>query len=341
MPGQVRGARPPRRWRPGPNVRGAVITHIAQAEVQADGGGLVDDQQAVPVGVVEHLLGVRVVRGAEGVRADPPQQREVADHPGVVVALAAQRGIFVHPEATQGDGLPVEQQPRAVHGDRPDADRQLVFVRRPCATSSRYRYGPPGDHGRAAGTVRTPRAARAPGPRPAPSASRSRTDVAPVAHHLDLVVHLAGAGAGVEGGADRDVSDVAARRRVQPHRPVQPGVVEEVVKIALPRLAVGAAGCDPGRDRLPWSARCPPAPSPAVGSPQRTVRRSRRPRTACSRRRARRPGPRRPTRCRVGGRVAAQHDAMARPGSRAPRPPAGTRRRRRARARPASVTRSL
>ena len=60
----------------------------ADGEVEADGGGLVDDDDAVPVGVVEHLLGIRVVRRAERVGADPVQEREVVHHRDRVVALA-------------------------------------------------------------------------------------------------------------------------------------------------------------------------------------------------------------------------------------------------------------
>ena len=52
-----------------------------------------------------------------------------------------------------------------------------------------------------------------------------------VSRRLDPVVD--GAGGGRQTGDDRDVADVGRRRAVQPDRPVQPGVVEEVVEVGL------------------------------------------------------------------------------------------------------------
>ena len=48
-----------------------------QTHVQSNRGGLVDQHDALPVGVIENVLGIRVVRGAERVRSDPFQQLEV------------------------------------------------------------------------------------------------------------------------------------------------------------------------------------------------------------------------------------------------------------------------
>jgi hypothetical protein len=104
------------------------IAHVAQAHMQADGRRLVDHQQALPVGVIEDFFRVRVVGRPERVGADPPQQREVADHPRVVMALAVQHAVLVHAEAAEPDRLPVEQQPGPVHADGPDAHRQGVLV---------------------------------------------------------------------------------------------------------------------------------------------------------------------------------------------------------------------
>ena len=99
-----------------------------QAHVDADRGGLVDHDDAVAVGVVEDLLGVRVVRGAERVRAEPVHQREVVDHERVVVALAAHGGVLVLAEALERERLAVDEEPRAVHLHRADADGQRVRV---------------------------------------------------------------------------------------------------------------------------------------------------------------------------------------------------------------------
>ena len=77
-----------------------------------DGSRLVDDDDAVPVGVPEHLLGVGVVGGAERVRAEPLQEREVVDHQHVVVRLPAHRGVLVLAEAAEVEGLLVDQEAR-------------------------------------------------------------------------------------------------------------------------------------------------------------------------------------------------------------------------------------
>ena len=66
-----------------------------ESHVQPHRGGLVDQHDALPVGVVQHVLGVRVVRGPEGVGADPAQQLEVVQQVGVVVALADHRDVLV------------------------------------------------------------------------------------------------------------------------------------------------------------------------------------------------------------------------------------------------------
>ena len=100
-----------------------------------DGRGLVDHHDAVAVGVVEHLLGVRVVRRAERVRAEPLHQREVVDHERVVVALAAHGGVLVLAEAREVERLAVDQEARAVDPHGADADRQRVGVDRRVAVA--------------------------------------------------------------------------------------------------------------------------------------------------------------------------------------------------------------
>ena len=105
----------------------------AQADVEADGGSLVDHDDAAPVGVVQHLLGVGVVRGAERVGAQPVQQREVMHHEYVVVALAAHGGVFVLAEAPEVERLAVDEEARAVDLDGADADRQRIGVHRSVA----------------------------------------------------------------------------------------------------------------------------------------------------------------------------------------------------------------
>ena len=117
------------------------------AHVQSDGGRLVDDDDAVAVGEVEDLLGVGVVGGAEGVRADPLHELEVVDHERVVVALAADRCVFVLAEAGEVERLAVDEELVAAHLDGANADRDRVAVddlvardeRRPSARRGRRR----------------------------------------------------------------------------------------------------------------------------------------------------------------------------------------------------------
>ena len=100
----------------------------AEAHVEADGRGLVDDDDAVPVGVVEDVLGVRVVRRAEGVGADPVEQLEVLHDVGVAVRLADRRVVLVHAETLEVEGLAVDEELGAADLDRADADGLVVAV---------------------------------------------------------------------------------------------------------------------------------------------------------------------------------------------------------------------
>ena len=94
----------------------------AEAHVQPHGRGLVDDDDAVPVGVVEDVLAVGVVRGAERVRPDPVQQLEVVDEVGVVVALAEDRVVLVLAETFEVERLAVDQELGAANLHGADAD---------------------------------------------------------------------------------------------------------------------------------------------------------------------------------------------------------------------------
>ena len=223
----------------------------ADAEVEADGGGLVDDHDAEPVGVVEDLLGVGVVRGAEGVGAQPAEQREVVDHRGGVVALASDRVVLVHAEALEVEGLAVDQEPGAVDPDGADADRQAVAV----DDAGRRRRGrPAGRRGR------RPRAARA-----WASATRSSVDCAArLGDQLAVLVAqldpdrragLAGDRRRCSGRCrcrpSRSVTTVMSsmwveRRGAQPDAAVEAAVVEEVVVVVQLLAAVGAVVTMPG-----------------------------------------------------------------------------------------------
>ena len=97
-------------------------------EVQADGGDLVDHQQAEPVGQLHRLFGIGVVRRAVGVGADPLEQLVVADPHRQVQPAAVHREVLVLAEAGELDRLPVQQQLVAAHRDGADADVERVGV---------------------------------------------------------------------------------------------------------------------------------------------------------------------------------------------------------------------
>ena len=135
------------------------------SHVESDGGGLVDHDDAVAVGELEHLLGVGVVGGAERVRADPVHELEVVDHECVVVPLAADRGVFVLAEPGEVERLAVDEELVPANLDRADTDRDRVAVdtcvpRRRASTVSSYRYAAPGRHSTTSGTLRVPDCSR-------------------------------------------------------------------------------------------------------------------------------------------------------------------------------------
>ena len=225
-----------------------------EAAVDPDCGRLVDDDDPVPVRVLEHLLGVRVVGRAEGVRAEPLQQREVVDHEGVVVRLPADRGVLVLAEAAEVERLLVDQEARPVDPHGPDADRQRVRVDRRVSLDVELDSQvvqvalarPPGPD------VVDPELARRAG-RACDLASlgvaEHDRDLGLPAARLDLVAH--GSGRAVEARRHGHVLDVRRGRRVEPDRPVQAGVVEEVVEDLLPPPAVRGLLDVARRDRVP------------------------------------------------------------------------------------------
>ena len=222
----------------------------ADADVEPDGGGLVDDDDAVPVGVVEDLLGVGVVRGAERVRADPLHQREVVDHERVVVALAAHRAVLVLAEAGEVERLAVDQEPRAVDLDRADADRQRVRVDELVAAEQldvERRTGSP----RRAATGARPRrvsVARRAGRRARPRRRRRRAARRAPPRRPRPPTSVGDDARPRRRGRSTTVTSLTcdARRRVQPDRAVQAGVVEEVVEVALARRPSGVSSTMPG-----------------------------------------------------------------------------------------------
>jgi hypothetical protein len=231
------------------------------------------------------------------------------------MALAVQREVLVHPEAAQRDWPPVQQQARPGHGDRPDAHRHRVLVLsvphvQPVQVGVvRGPWPGPGNGEHPGGT-------RPPGHQRAVGGQQPGRGI-PGTGYPGPPPHFPGPGGRVEGRGDRDIRDVAGRRGVQPHRPVQPGVVEEIVEVPLPFPPAGADGDSSRRDRLH---------AQLVPDPDRDPRRLTAPQL---------PGhvglERRvpagmlgdldvadPHGAMVGGRVTAQHDAPARPGGRHP-----------------------
>ena len=210
----------------------------AQAHVQPDGRGLVDDHESVPVGVVQHGLGVRVVRGAQRVGADPLQQPEVVQHVRVVVTLPQHADVLVLAEAGEVERLAVDQEPGAVDGDGAHADTLGVAVDQLAVASQlelqvvevALPWLPALDvgHGQRAHGSRT-------GGHLVPiGIGQHDRDLAAVGlpGDHDVVVHQPGQP--VQISPYGDVVEVDGVGGVQPDRAVQTGVVEEVVPVALP-----------------------------------------------------------------------------------------------------------
>jgi len=100
----------------------------AETHVQPDRGRFVDQHHALAVGVVQHVLGVRVVRCTERVGTDPAQQLEVVHQEGVIVAFADHRQVLVLAEPGEVERLAVDQKADPVDGDGADADALVVAV---------------------------------------------------------------------------------------------------------------------------------------------------------------------------------------------------------------------
>ena len=81
----------------------------SQPEIEANRRGFVNDNDAQSIGMIEHLLGVGIVRGAERIGTRPLHQLEVVHHGHVVVAPAADLQILVLAEAPEVEGLAVDE----------------------------------------------------------------------------------------------------------------------------------------------------------------------------------------------------------------------------------------
>ena len=175
-------------------------------------------------------------------------------HEYVVVALAAHGGVFVLAEPPEVERLTVDEEARAVDLDCADADRQRVGVPRNVAIA-------PQQDGQIAEVTfaRPPRADVRHGEPPLAAGGPGGLGAVGVGQHeapleafgargLHLVVDRPG-GPG-EARDDGDVADVRRRGGVEPDRPVQAGVVEEVVEVVLAR-AIGGLLDVARRDRLP------------------------------------------------------------------------------------------
>ena len=108
--------------------RAAEEQSASDAKVEPDRSRLVDDDDALAVGLFEHLLGVGVVGGPKGVGADPREEREVVQHRRVVVAAAVHVEVLVLAEAPEVEGLVVDEELRALDPHGADADRERVAV---------------------------------------------------------------------------------------------------------------------------------------------------------------------------------------------------------------------
>ncbi len=173
------------------------------------------------------------------------------------MALAAQGDVLVLAEPAEIERLAVDEEPRAVDLDRPDADRQRVSIHRHLAIAPQLdgqvveiALAWPPRAGVSHGKLSS--AARGPGDLGAVGVPQRDAHLQAVgARCRDLVIH-GPRGAG-QAGDDRDVGDVRPGRGVQPDGPVQARVVEEVMEVALARtigglLDVARRDRPPGQD---------------------------------------------------------------------------------------------
>ena len=244
--------------------------HRRDRAVHPHGRRLVDDDDAVRVGVVQDLLGVRVVGGAEGVGADPAQQREVVDHRDVVVALPAGHVVLVHAEAPEVEGPAVDEEVGAAHLHRAHAGLLGVGIEHGAVVVQHL-----DDEVVEVAVARLPQVHLGHAQLAGGSGALSHLvpDGVEQAHAHRCVrrraaeAHLVGDRArhplrrrvAVDAGNQRHVADVRRRRGVEPHLAVQARIVEEVVHVLLPW---DRARC-PQRCRAGWSPRsggCPPPP---------------------------------------------------------------------------------
>lgn len=212
-------------------------------QVQADGRRLVDDHHTLSVRVVQHLLGVGVVRGAERVRAGPVQQGEVMHHQGVVVRPAAHGGVLVFAEALEVEGDSVDQEFLAPYLHRAHAHGLPVTVDEVAGGAPHrglefVQVAVPGRPGVHVGDPEGPH--RSGGGLDLGPGGVAQRDTYDVLFGLCGAVHAIGHEAGrvLQAGGHGDVGDVDKGRGVEPHGPVQSRVVEEVVEVALHPAAV-------------------------------------------------------------------------------------------------------
>ncbi len=98
------------------------------AEIEADGRGLVDDDDAEAVSHVEHFLRVGVVRRPKGVRADPAEKLEVVQHRRIIVATTTDIEILMLAKSLEIERLFIDEEALPLDADGPYAYRQDVAV---------------------------------------------------------------------------------------------------------------------------------------------------------------------------------------------------------------------
>lgn len=209
------------------------------------------------VGVVEDVLAVGVVRGAERVGADPLQQGEVVDQVRVVVRLADDRVVLVHAESGELEGFAVDEELDAADLDGADADvlvdrvehRARVVDQLDLEVIEVCRSRRPEVHVRNRECpVGRARLCGLAGDLVACGVAQDDSHIEPVlVDRLDAPVDRTGRT--LEAGDDGEVLDPGLGRRRQPHRTVDPRVVEEVVPVDL-RGATRALLDDTRRDAL-------------------------------------------------------------------------------------------
>src|SRR3954447_4315477 len=224
-----------------------------EAHVEPHRSGLVDHDDASPVGVVDHVFGVGVVGGAKRVGTYPGEEFEIVQQVRVVVALTDHWYVLVLAEAGKVERFVVDQETDAIDLDGAYPDTLVVTVHDGLTIQQlqlkiikvAVARSPLMDIGHVERST-------------ASGASRYLVPIDITQDQLRLKrISVLGLGsirdhtvAGIKIGSNRDVGEVGGVSGVKPDIAVNARVVQEAVPVTL-TLSCGSVLDNTRRDRLP------------------------------------------------------------------------------------------